>query len=510
MPAPPASASSANTRRTSVTSTPSAEAMPPQTPASARSEELAAKAGRGMAGSWYGAVDADRPRPHTRVEDERSVARLDRVALDLPAVGVLAEDLDAACLGARVDSQRGVCGDGHVEVADVDARRHVRLAGRQGERREVETHGADPELVRAVEITRRDGCVVAVADAVTDVDVEHRRGDGGRDEDERDERPDRDRDALEEPADAVGIAPGERRRLGGLVLRAGLRKTVPGHPEDHASRDRQDDPDVPVRPERNVRDRDRARDREEPEPDQRPRTVAPLAQRARRHRVGLALARHHERRGGVDQDPGSAEQRQHDEADAEERRMDVEVPSEPARDAGEHPVGARAVEALGLGDAARVIGHDPRMTAGDPESPSGMTLTCPGGFGYATAASARSASVVSARRFQPVCGLPGKPAAGSATSSARGMFAIPAATSRMSSPRRAAATETSGNENAARSPRRSYAEASGGPGRLTETSSSPGPRSSRERSSSVGRRYRSRTGISRTPAAERISPVAPQ
>ena len=46
------------------------------------------------------------------------------------------------------------------------------------------------------------------------------------------------------------------------------------------------------------------------------------------------------------------------------------------------------------------------------------------------------------------------------------MLATPAATSRMSSPRRAAATETSGNENAARSPSRSYAEASGTSGRL--------------------------------------------
>src|SRR6187549_3274308 len=218
MPAPPASASSAKTSRTSVTSTPSAEAMPPQTPASARSEELAANAGRGMAGSWYGAVDADRPRPHACVEDERAVARLERVTLDLPAVGALAEDLDVARLGARVDPHGRVRGDGHVEVADVDARRHVRLAGRQRERREVEPQRADPELVGAIEIARRDGGVVAVADAVADVDVEHRGGDGGRDEHERDERPEGDRDSLEEPSDAVGVAPGERRRLGGLVL----------------------------------------------------------------------------------------------------------------------------------------------------------------------------------------------------------------------------------------------------------------------------------------------------
>ena len=75
------------------------------------------------------------------------------------------------------------------------------------------------------------------------------------------------------------------------------------------------------------------------------------------------------------------------------------------------------------------------MPGRDPELPSGMTLRRPRGPGYATAASARSASVVSACRFQPVCGLPGRPEAGSAGSSARGMFAIPAATSRTSFPR---------------------------------------------------------------------------
>ena len=66
------------------------------------------------------------------------------------------------------------------------------------------------------------------------------------------------------------------------------------------------------------------------------------------------------------------------------------------------------------------------------------------------------------------------------------MFATPAATRRVSAPRRAAATDTSGNENAARSPRRSYAEASGGAGSRTPVTSSPG-RSDDERAV-VGRR----------------------
>ena len=68
---------------------------------------------------------------------------------------------------------------------------------------------------------------------------------------------------------------------------------------------------------------------------------------------------------------------------------------------------------------------------------------------------ARSTSVASARRFQADCGLPLSPESGSDGSSSTGMFATPAATRRVSAPRRAAATETSGNEKAARSPRRS-------------------------------------------------------
>ena len=71
-----------------------------------------------------------------------------------------------------------------------------------------------------------------------------------------------------------------------------------------------------------------------------------------------------------------------------------------------------------------------------------------------SAAVARSTSVASTCRFQALCGFPGRPASGSAGSSSRGMFATPAAASATASPHRAAATETSGNENACRSPAR--------------------------------------------------------
>ena len=98
---------------------------------------------------------------------------------------------------------------------------------------------------------------------------------------------------------------------------------------------------------------------------------------------------------------------------------------------------------------------------------------------------ARRAST-STFRFQALCGCPGSPASGSAGSSARGMFATPAATSVIVAAPRAAATETSGNENACRSPARRYADASGGAGSRTAATISPASSTTSERLS-VGR-----------------------
>src|SRR5512134_1975769 len=118
MPAPPARASSAKTIRTSVTSTPRDSAIPPQTPASARSEVLAANAGRGIAGSWYGAVDAHGPRADTRVQHEHPPTRLVQLTFDGPAVGLRAEDPHGARLHPCAHLERDVGGDGHHKVAD--------------------------------------------------------------------------------------------------------------------------------------------------------------------------------------------------------------------------------------------------------------------------------------------------------------------------------------------------------------------------------------------------------
>ena len=105
-----------------------------------------------------------------------------------------------------------------------------------------------------------------------------------------------------------------------------------------------------------------------------------------------------------------------------------------------------------------------------------------------TATKARSTRAASTSRFQPDCGLPGRPASGSSGSRARGMLAIPVATRDTLPLRCAAATLTSGNENACRSPARRYTEAVGGGGSRTCVINSPGWRVRSDRLSVVGRR----------------------
>ena len=63
----------------------------------------------------------------------------------------------------------------------------------------------------------------------------------------------------------------------------------------------------------------------------------------------LALVRHDERGRGVDDDAGAAEQGQHDEADAEERGVDLEVARQSPANAGQHAVGAAALQPLDRG-----------------------------------------------------------------------------------------------------------------------------------------------------------------
>ena len=88
------------------------------------------------------------------------------------------------------------------------------------------------------------------------------------------------------------------------------------------------------------------RDGDEAEADQRPGPIAAVAQGGRGEGILLPLVGHHERRRQVDQDPRAAEQREDDEADAVDGRMDVEVAREPAADAGELAIRATALQAL--------------------------------------------------------------------------------------------------------------------------------------------------------------------
>ena len=72
-----------------------------------------------------------------------------------------------------------------------------------------------------------------------------------------------------------------------------------------------------------------------------PRPISGQGRSRRLRRAAVAkessvpLLGHDERRREVDEDPRAAEQREDDEADAVDGRMDVEVAREPAADAGE-------------------------------------------------------------------------------------------------------------------------------------------------------------------------------
>ena len=99
--------------------------------------------------------------------------------------------------------------------------------------------------------------------------------------------------------------------------------------------------------------------------------LAPVAECRGRDGVPLALVGHHKREGQVDDDSGTAKQGEHDEADAVDRRMDVEVAGEPAGDPGDHAVGPASVQTPGVsvGECVCVLGH-------------GSTIAEPGCFSY--------------------------------------------------------------------------------------------------------------------------------
>ena len=206
------------------------------------------------------------------------------------------------------------------------------------------------------------------------MDVERGRDDRGAHEQEREERAERDRDALDEAPDATRVLGRER----GRVRRRRL--AVARDPEDRRARDQEQDPGVAVWPERRPREQGDECDGDEPEADQRPGPVAAVAQGSRGEGILVALVGHHERRRQVDQDPRAAEQREDDEADAVDGRMDVEVAREPAADAGELAIRATALQALRR-SITECVGagfcHGSSLSGPTPIPVSGMTLTRP-------------------------------------------------------------------------------------------------------------------------------------
>ena len=91
----------------------------------------------------------------------------------------------------------------------------------------------------------------------------------------------------------------------------------------------------------------------------------------------LALVGHHERRGGVDEDAGPAQEGEDDEADAEDRGVDLEVASQAPADAGKHAIRAAALQPPDLWDMCCVCVHGFRMASRALARPSGMTLSRP-------------------------------------------------------------------------------------------------------------------------------------
>ena len=131
--------------------------MPAQTPAITRSSELGAKRGAAACRLIVRRVRrVTEPSADVSVEHEHARAGLDDVALDVAAVATEPPGRSTSPT-SRVPCTRSadVRGDDHAQVADVDARVDVRLAGRQLERAEIEVERADAELVLALQVLRR-------------------------------------------------------------------------------------------------------------------------------------------------------------------------------------------------------------------------------------------------------------------------------------------------------------------------------------------------------------------
>ena len=188
MPAPPASASSANTSRTRVTSTARACAIPAQTPAITRSSARGAKTGSGI-------------RPHRTARATRTdptLACASRISTRAPVSSTLLSTLRPSSVSpsrstapsrtsarTRTAASRGTT---TLQVADVHACAHPRLADGQPDVAQVDPQLPHAERIAPVEIADAGRRVRALADAVAEVNREDGDEDRHRDEHEGEER----------------------------------------------------------------------------------------------------------------------------------------------------------------------------------------------------------------------------------------------------------------------------------------------------------------------------------
>ena len=285
--------------------------------------------------------------------------------VDVEAAAVAVEHAGVAGADAHVGGDADVVGHDHAHAADADVELERRAAGRQVDLGEVDAQLAHAELVAVAQLVDGGGLVVALADAAVDVDAgrgdeaerdgedqrgqhepaaaahERRHREGGAD---RDHEPGDHRAAAGGGADHDGEEADERDEeqqqaeadLGGGV--AFTLVAARGAPQQHADEADQRDRDQRRREEEQTRTDQDQRGERQHDPARDRRGAAAVGGLLARQRVGG-----HEQPGGdVAEHAGAAGERQHDEPDPEDDRIDVEVAAEAAGDAAQHAVGAGA------------------------------------------------------------------------------------------------------------------------------------------------------------------------
>ena len=318
--------------------------MPAQTPAITRSSVLGANARSDMRRHRTARSTTTWPAPtsasSTRTRSPVSISSLSTLR---PSPPMPFGSSISPTSTVRVDPHRGV--GGTRTFRSPTSTRASTCVSPAGSCRRLRSRSSEPipSLVVVLQLLDVRDDVGALADPVPEVDVEDRHE--GRDREHGSvtsvtsaiashlKNP---RTRCESRA-ASAFASGAR-PLDGRV--AGLAR----EPEDQDAGEQEEPPGVAVGPQRRPREQDRARDGEEPEPDQRPRPVAPVAERRGGDRVLLALVGDDERGGEVDEDAGPAQEGEDDEPDAEDGGVDLEVAGQAPADAREHAVGAAALE----------------------------------------------------------------------------------------------------------------------------------------------------------------------